>query len=119
MQDPNPKNTSCKATDRRPTPLADAGFLTILVQDPEVHGLEFLNAGQQWQAVPPAGVNALTINVGDQAQVGGEGGAKACCGTACCRGGTAAEALVPSSLMLWRPTLVGVWQGPAVVGRLP
>ncbi len=46
---------------------ADAGFLTILQQDPEVHGLEFFKDGG-WHAVTPM-PDALTINVGDQAQV--------------------------------------------------
>lgn len=47
---------------------ADAGFLTILVQDPEVAGLEVLGADGQWHLVTPI-PGALTINVGDQAQV--------------------------------------------------
>ncbi|GAB4820061.1 hypothetical protein N2152v2_007107 [Parachlorella kessleri] len=45
----------------------DAGFLTILVQDPEVPGLEFFKEGR-WHLVTPIR-GALTINVGDQAQV--------------------------------------------------
>lgn len=45
----------------------DAGFLTILVQDPEVPGLEFLEGGA-WHLIKPI-PGALTINVGDQAQV--------------------------------------------------
>ena len=55
-----------------PSPLsprrADAGCLTILRQDPAVWGLEFFKDGE-WHAVKPE-PDALTINVGDQAQVG-------------------------------------------------
>jgi isopenicillin N synthase-like dioxygenase len=42
---------------------ADAGFLTILVQD-EVAGLEALAADGTWHLVRPID-GALTINVGD------------------------------------------------------
>lgn len=45
----------------------DAGFLTILVQD-EVPGLQMLDSEGRWQLVEPI-PGALTINVGDQAQV--------------------------------------------------
>eukprot|EP00879_Flechtneria_rotunda_P009471 GHRR01009914.1.p1 GENE.GHRR01009914.1~~GHRR01009914.1.p1 ORF type:complete len:398 (+),score=78.90 GHRR01009914.1:2576-3769(+) len=48
------------------SPHKDAGFLTVLVQD-TVPGLQVLHGGQ-WHLVPPV-PGALTINVGDMAQV--------------------------------------------------
>ncbi|EFN50719.1 hypothetical protein CHLNCDRAFT_10090, partial [Chlorella variabilis] len=46
---------------------ADAGFLTVLVQD-DVPGLQVQAADGRWQLVQPI-PGALTINVGDQCQV--------------------------------------------------
>ncbi|PRW58404.1 2OG-Fe(II) oxygenase superfamily [Chlorella sorokiniana] len=45
----------------------DAGFFTLLIQDPEVHGLQFHKHGQ-WNDVTPE-LDAITVNVGDQCQV--------------------------------------------------
>lgn len=46
----------------------DPNALTILLQDPNVAGLQVLKDGDHWIAVNPR-PNALVINLGDQLQV--------------------------------------------------
>lgn len=73
VQDPECHPPAATEALSSPLPLlpqraADAGFLTILVQDPEVPGLQVQAADGRWLLVEPI-PGALTINVGDQAQV--------------------------------------------------
>lgn len=72
---PCPIEESHTGSDDRPmgiSPHRDSGFLTVLLQDDDCHSLQVIDSNGDWQTVTPI-PGALTINIGDMAQVWSNG----------------------------------------------
>lgn len=50
-------------------PHSDYGFLTLLLQDEQVQGLQIFDGGR-WVSVEPTPTNSFIVNVGDHLEVG-------------------------------------------------